>query len=66
MLGAVDVFDLRPRIGLTSAALAERIPRHERVHDVVVSASYGVVGRWRENYDDLDHERAWRCWSRSA
>ena len=58
VLGAVDVFDLRPRIGLTSAALAERIPRHEKVHDVVVSASYGVVGRWRENYDDLDHERA--------
>ena len=44
MLGTVDVFELRPRIGLTSAALAERIPRDERVHDVVVSASYGVVG----------------------
>ena len=58
MLGTVDVFELRPRIGLTSAALAERIPRAERVHDVVVSASYGVVGRWREAYDDLDHERA--------
>jgi iron complex transport system ATP-binding protein len=58
VLGAVDVFDLRPRIGLTSAALAERIPRHEKVHDAVVSASYGVVGRWREAYDDLDHERA--------
>ena len=41
-----------------SAALAERIPRGERVHDVVVSASYAVVGRWREQYDDLDHERA--------
>lgn len=58
VLGTVDVFELRPRIGLTSAALAERIPRGERVHDVVVSASYGVVGRWREAYDDLDHERA--------
>ena len=58
VLGTVDVFDLRPRIGLTSAALAERIPRSERVHDVTVSASYGVVGRWRESYDDLDHERA--------
>src|SRR3954468_20710987 len=58
VLGAVDVFDLRPRIGLTSAALAERIPREELVKDVVVSASYGVVGRWRERYDDLDHERA--------
>jgi iron complex transport system ATP-binding protein len=58
VLGTVDVFELRPRIGLTSAALAERIPRHERVHDVVVSASYGVVGRWREAYDELDHDRA--------
>ena len=26
ILGAVDVFELRPRIGLASAALAERIP----------------------------------------
>jgi iron complex transport system ATP-binding protein len=58
VLGAVDVFELRPRIGLTSAALADKIPRAERVHAVVVSASYGVVGRWREHYDELDHERA--------
>ncbi len=58
VLGTVDVFELRPRIGLTSAALAERIPRSERVHDVVVSASYAVLGRWREAYDELDHERA--------
>jgi iron complex transport system ATP-binding protein len=58
VLGAVDVFELRPRIGLTSAAIAERIPRQERVHDVVVSASYSVLGRWHESYDELDHERA--------
>jgi iron complex transport system ATP-binding protein len=58
VLGTVDVFELRPRIGYTSAAVAERIPRDERVRDVVVSASYGVVGRWREHYDDLDHDRA--------
>ena len=58
VLGAVDVFELRPRIGLTSAAIAERIPRHELVRDVVVSASYSVLGRWREVYDDLDHDRA--------
>jgi len=58
VLGAVDVFELRPRIGLTSAALAERIPRQELVQDVVVSASYSVVGRWREHYDELDHRRA--------
>lgn len=58
VLGAVDVFELRPRIGLASAALAERIPSGERVGDVVVTASYGVVGRWRERYDRMDESRA--------
>src|SRR5215204_4315143 len=58
VLGTVDVFELRPRIGLTSAALADRVPRSERVADVVVSASYAVLGRWREEYDELDHQRA--------
>jgi len=58
LMGTVDVFELRPRIGLTSAALADKIPRQEIVRDVVVSAAYGVTGRWREQYDDLDHERA--------
>ena len=58
VLGTVDVFELRPRIGYTSAAVADRIPRHELVRDVVVSASYGVLGRWREHYDELDHDRA--------
>jgi iron complex transport system ATP-binding protein len=58
LLGTVDVFELRPRIGLTSAALAEKLPRQELVRDVVVSAAYGVLGRWREQYDELDHERA--------
>jgi iron complex transport system ATP-binding protein len=58
VLGTVDVFELRPRIGVTSAALADRLPRGERVRDVVVSASYAVVGRWHEHYDQLDHERA--------
>ncbi|MFY0405546.1 ABC transporter ATP-binding protein [Solicola sp. PLA-1-18] len=58
VMGAVDVFELRPRIGHTSSLLAERIPRAESVSDAVVSASYAVLGRWREEYDDLDHERA--------
>jgi iron complex transport system ATP-binding protein len=58
VLGTVDVFELRPRIGLTSAALADRLPRSERVSDVVVSASYAVLGRWREPYDEMDHQRA--------
>ena len=57
-LGLVDVFELRPRIGVTSAAIADRIPRGEAVRDVVVSASYSVLGRWRENYDTMDYQRA--------
>ncbi|MFT3833742.1 MAG: ABC transporter ATP-binding protein [Micropruina sp.] len=58
VLGAVDVFELRPRIGVASAALADRIPRSERVADVVVSAAYAVMGRWRESYEQADFERA--------
>lgn len=58
VLGAVDVFELRPRIGMTSAALADRIPRTESVGNVVVSASYAVIGRWREKYDVQDLQRA--------
>jgi iron complex transport system ATP-binding protein len=57
-MGAVDVFELRPRIGLASAALAERLPARERVIDVVVTAGYAVIGRWRESYDQLDTGRA--------
>ena len=30
------------------------ITRGEKVRDLVVSASYAVVGRWREDYDQLD------------
>jgi iron complex transport system ATP-binding protein len=57
-LGAVDVFELRPRIGLASAALAERIPQDESVRDVVVTAAWAVTGRWREDYAPEDLERA--------
>ncbi|MGY1824144.1 ABC transporter ATP-binding protein [Geodermatophilus sp. SYSU D00079] len=57
-LGAVDVFELRPRIGLTSAALAQRISPSERTGDIVLSAGYAVVGRWRERYDVHDLTRA--------
>jgi len=57
-LGRVDLAELRTRMGLSTAALHDRIPPDERVHDVVVTASWGVVGRFRENYDGLDTVRA--------
>ncbi len=56
-LGGVDVFELRPRIGLASARLAAQVAPGERVLDVVVTAAYGIVGRWREAYDAGDLER---------
>jgi iron complex transport system ATP-binding protein len=57
-LGATDVFDLRPRIGLASAALADRVPPSEKVIDLVLTASYAIVGRWREEYESADVTRA--------
>ena len=63
-LGSVDVFELRPRIGLSSAALAQRIPTGEQVIDLVVSAGYSVLGRWREAYGRLDVRRAARLLER--
>ncbi|GAB4098917.1 ABC transporter ATP-binding protein [Sinomonas halotolerans] len=59
-LGKVDVFELRPRIGLSSAALATQIPEHEKVLNVVVTAAYGVTGRWNEAYEKDDERRAFR------
>jgi iron complex transport system ATP-binding protein len=57
-LGEVDVFDLRPRIGMTSAALAERVPAGEKVIDLVLTASYAILGRWKEEYESSDVTRA--------
>ena len=57
-MGAVDVFELRPRIGISTAALADAIPADETVLDVVVTAAWAVVGRGREHYDPLDQQRA--------
>ncbi|MFI0791344.1 ABC transporter ATP-binding protein [Micromonospora rubida] len=57
-IGRTDVNELRTRIGLSTAALAERVPAEERVADVVVTAAWSVVGRWRESYDRTDEARA--------
>ncbi|MFC9787886.1 ABC transporter ATP-binding protein [Rhodococcus sp. NPDC127528] len=57
-LGRVDVSELRPRIGLSSSALAHRVPADEVVSDLVVSAGYAVLGRWREQYEEMDTTRA--------
>lgn len=57
-IGRTDLRDLRSAIGLTSAAVAHRIPDEEKVGDLVISAGYSILGRWREEYDEMDHEQA--------
>ncbi|MES2170580.1 MAG: ABC transporter ATP-binding protein [Actinomycetota bacterium] len=59
-LGAVDVFELRPRIGFASTAIARRFPANETVLDVVLTAAYSVTGRWNEEYEEVDTRRAKR------
>ena len=56
--GAVAMGELRTRIGWASSALAGDIPPRERVSDVVMTGAQAVTGRWREEYDDSDYERA--------
>ena len=57
-LDIADVTDLRARIGLASAAVADRVPPAEKVIDLVLTASYGILGRNAEDYDSFDVTRA--------
>ena len=57
-MGAVDVFELRPRIGFTSSAMLELLPADEKVVDVVLTSAYAIAGRWNEDYDLWDESRA--------
>ena len=62
-IGGVDLFELRPRIGLASTAMAKRIPGHESVVNVVLTAAWSVMGRWNEVYEEIDERRARRVLS---
>jgi iron complex transport system ATP-binding protein len=57
-LGRTDMAELRSRVGLSSSALSQRIPDGEIVRDLVVSAGYAVLGRWREDYEEVDYAQA--------
>jgi iron complex transport system ATP-binding protein len=57
-LQVADVGDLRTRIGMASAAIAEHVPANEKVIDLVLTASYGILGREAEDYDSNDVTRA--------
>ena len=57
-IGSVDLFELRPRIGLASSALQDLLPADELVMDLVLTAAYAIAGRWNEEYDLWDESRA--------
>ncbi|HKT56607.1 MAG TPA: ABC transporter ATP-binding protein [Microbacterium sp.] len=59
-LGRTDVFELRPRIGFASSAMARRVPPEETVINVVLTAAFSVLGRWNESYEGIDERRAMR------
>src|SRR6202046_810263 len=53
-----DISDLRTRIGMSSSAIADHVPLQEKVIDLVLTASYGILGRDAEDYDSFDVTRA--------
>ncbi|WP_260727471.1 ABC transporter ATP-binding protein [Dactylosporangium roseum] len=55
-LGRTNVNELKTRLGFTSNGLA--LPPDETALDVVLTASWAVVGRFTERYDDVDVARA--------
>jgi iron complex transport system ATP-binding protein len=57
-LADADLTELRSRVGIASAALAEQVPRKEKVIDLVMTAGYGTVGRSGEEFDSFDVARA--------
>jgi iron complex transport system ATP-binding protein len=57
-MGAVDLAELRPRIGWASSAMATDLPPGESVLDVVMTGAWAVAGRWHEHYDETDRSRA--------
>ncbi|WP_042369570.1 ABC transporter ATP-binding protein [Streptacidiphilus neutrinimicus] len=57
-LGSVDVFELRPRIGLAGAAMADKLPKRQTVLETVLTAAYGMTAHWRETYEQADESRA--------
>ncbi|MCQ4620175.1 ABC transporter ATP-binding protein [Corynebacterium sp. CCUG 71335] len=56
-LGRTDMRDLRAVIGMTTSELGDRVPADELVEDLVLSGGYAVVGRWREEYGEVDYEQ---------
>ena len=57
-LGRTDVRNLRARVGLASAAMADLLRPNLTVHEVVLTARHGALEPWWHTYDDTDRSHA--------
>jgi iron complex transport system ATP-binding protein len=64
LLGRVNIWKLRNRIGLASSALADQLRPTLRAIDVVMTAKNGALEPWWHTYDDADHAAALACLDR--
>ncbi|GAB3440238.1 ABC transporter ATP-binding protein [Streptomonospora sediminis] len=56
-LAGADTTEIRSMVGFAGSAVANRIPDSMPVLDLVVSASYGYLGRFGEEYGTVDYGR---------
>lgn len=57
-LGETDVRALRPRVGVASSSMADRLRPGIAASDVVMTARHGALEPWWHTYTDADRARA--------
>ena len=60
-LGSFDIRPVRPRLAYVSASLASELRTALTAHEVVLSAKFGALEVWWNEYSSEDHERADAC-----
>jgi iron complex transport system ATP-binding protein len=60
-LGTFDIRPVRPRLAYVSASLASELRTALTAHEVVLSAKYGALEVWWNEYSPEDHEQADAC-----
>lgn len=60
-LGTFDIRPIRPRLAYVSASLASELRTALTAHDVVLSAKFGALEVWWNDYSPDDHARADTC-----
>lgn len=57
-LGTFPTENLHQTVGFASASMLDKFDQNSTVLEIVLTASYGQTAYWREEYDELDYERA--------